>query len=384
MPLSSGPPIPSGLRWLPMASSYRGPLAPGCEQCKEGRKMVLFVTGRCRFRCFYCPVSERRNQLDVTYANEREVHTDADVIAEAEAMGADGTGITGGDPLGVLPRTLHYLELLKGTFGPGHHVHLYTHEPNPAKVEALARSGLDELRLHIPPYLWGGLEGRGAAYRNTLLRARELGMRQGVEVPVVPGRGQELRALLHALEELPVDFVNLNELEFSPTNERKLWEAGFEGNPRGWGVRGSRGEAEALVRERSWRVPVHFCSSGFKDSVQLRERLKRRAARTARPFHRITRDGTLVMGIVELPRGEADLPRLLRALGRPRGPPGSTYVVDLERRRVELGADRLRGLARWLPFPAFEVELYPTADPLEVERSPLNDAAFSPSPAGGS
>lgn len=381
---STHPLAVAGLNLLPMASSYRGPLAPGCEQCKEGRKMVLFVTGRCRFRCFYCPVSERRNQLDVTYANEREVHADSDVIEEAEAMGASGTGITGGDPLGVLPRTLHYVTLLKETFGKGHHVHLYTHEPNPQKAEALARAGLDEFRLHIPPYLWGSLEGRGAAYRNTLLRARALGMRQGVEIPVVPGHGRELRVLLHALEELPVDFVNLNELEFSSTNETKLWAEGLEGNPRGWGVRGSRKEAETLVRERSWRVPVHFCSSGFKDSVQLRERLKRRAERTARPFQRITPDGTLVMGIVELPHGEADLPRVLRALGKPRGPPEGTYVVDLVRRRVELGADRLRGLARRLPFPAFEVELYPTADPLEVERSPLNDAAFSPKPSGGS
>jgi pyruvate formate-lyase activating enzyme-like uncharacterized protein len=383
MPPSFDPCVPSGLHLLPMASSYRGPLATGCEECKEGRKMVLFVTGRCRFRCFYCPVSERRNQLDVTYANEREVHADSDVIEEAEAMGASGTGITGGDPLGVLPRTVHYLELLKGTFGKRHHVHLYTHEPNPEKVEALARAGLDEFRLHIPPYLWGGLEGRGRAYRNTLLRARELGMRQGVEVPVVPGHLRELRALIHALEELPVDFVNLNELEFSPTNERKLWAEGFQGNPRGWGVRGSRREAEALVREGSWTVPIHFCSSGFKDSVQLRERLKRRAARTARPFQRITRDGTLVMGIVELPHGEADLPRVLRALGGPPGPGKDTYVVDLARRRVVLGAERLRGLARRLPFPAFEVELYPTADPLEVERSPLNDAAFSPKPSDG-
>ncbi len=51
---------------LPMASSHRGALSTACVQCAEGRKMVLFVTGLCRFRCFYCPVSPTRNQKDVT------------------------------------------------------------------------------------------------------------------------------------------------------------------------------------------------------------------------------------------------------------------------------------------------------------------------------
>ena len=89
---------------LPMASSYRGELSPACAQCAEGRKMVLFVTGLCRFRCFYCPVSPSRNQLDVVYANERRVTCDADLLDEARAIGASGTGITGGDPLGVVDR----------------------------------------------------------------------------------------------------------------------------------------------------------------------------------------------------------------------------------------------------------------------------------------
>jgi pyruvate formate-lyase activating enzyme-like uncharacterized protein len=98
---------PGPLHLLPMASSHRGELSPACQQCAEGKKMVLFVTGLCRFRCFYCPVSERRNQKDVVYANERRVLTDEDVIDEARSIGAAGTGITGGDPLGVIDRTDH-------------------------------------------------------------------------------------------------------------------------------------------------------------------------------------------------------------------------------------------------------------------------------------
>jgi len=364
-----------GLHLLPMASSYRGELSPACVQCKEGRKMVLFVTGLCRFRCFYCPVSPNRNQIDVVYANERRVLSDADVLDEARAIGAAGTGITGGDPLGVVDRVEHYVRLLKGEFGPEHNLHLYTHEPNPEKLCRLAAAGLDEFRLHIPHYLWGPLTAGGSAYRTVLEQAPQWGIRRGVEIPVLPEKEAELRRLLVALEGIGVDFVNLNELEFSETNETALHARSYRVDPRnGWGVRGSRAVAERVVRDLRLRVPVHYCSSRFKDSVQLRQRLIRRAERTAPSFADRTADGTVVLGVVE-PRGRADLPRWSRRVARRLGLGPGDYRFDPERRRVELAPAALRRAARRLPWPAFEIEVYPTADALEVERNPLNSSA---------
>ncbi len=366
-----------GLVQLPMASSHRGPLSVACTQCAEGRKMVLFVTGLCRFRCFYCPVSPNRNQHDVVYANERLVASDADVLEEARAIGAAGTGITGGDPLGVVDRVEHYVRLLKAEFGPGHHIHLYTHEPNPEKLRRLASAGLDEFRLHIPPYLWGTLRGNGGAYRGVLEEAPSWGIRRGVEIPVVPGREPELRTLLGALDGIGIDFVNLNELEFSETNEANLLDRGYRSSGADdWGVEGSRELAERLVRDLRLSVPLHHCSSRFKDGVQLRQRLRRRAERTAPPFARPTTDGTIVLGIVEAgPR--ADLNGWARRVVRRLGVRVGGYRLDPVRRRLELDPTRLRRAAGRLRFPAFEVERYPTADALEVERAPLNAAARS-------
>jgi uncharacterized protein len=339
--------------------------------------MVLFVSGLCRFRCFYCPVSPTRNQLDVVYANERRVRSDADVLDEARSIGAAGTGITGGDPLGVVDRVEHYVRLLKQEFGPEHNIHLYTHEPNPEKLERLARAGLDEFRLHIPHYLWGPLASDGGAYRAVLEAAPDWGIRRGVEIPVLPEKEAELRRLLQALEGIGVDFVNLNELEFSETNEVKMRERGYRVDPRnGWGVRGSRAVAERVVRELSLSVPVHYCSSRFKDGVQLRQRLLRQAERTAPGFAPRTEDGTVVLGVVEAV-GDIDLDRWsLRVAHRLGAGPGD-YRFDAERRRVEVSPFALRRAARRLPWPAFEVEVYPTADALEVERTPLNGAARS-------
>ena len=368
---------------LPMASSHRGALSPACTQCAEGRKMVLFVSGLCRFRCFYCPVSPTRNQIDVAYANERRVTCDDDVLEEAHAIGAAGTGITGGDPLGVVDRVEHYVRLLKQEFGPSHHIHLYTHEPNPEKLRRLAEAGLDEFRLHIPHYLWGGLSGSGGAYRRVLEEAPAWGLRRGVEIPVLPEKEAELRRLLGTLDEIGVDFVNLNELEFSETNESQLLERGYRTDAEnGWGVAGSRAVAERLVRDLRLTVPLHYCSSRFKDGVQLRQRLLRRADRTAPGFAQTTPDGTIVLGVVEA-GPQVDLGRWAsRVVARIGARPGR-YRLDRAARRVEVDAARLRRFAGRLRSPAFEVERYPTADALEVERAPLNAAARSRLGVGG-
>jgi len=295
---------------------------------------------------------------------------------------AAGTGITGGDPLGPIDRTEHYVRLLKSEFGPSHNIHLYTHEPNPEKLERLARAGLDEFRLHVPHYLWGPLSADGGAYRSVLEIAPSWGIRRGVEIPVLPDKEAELRRLLHTLEGIGVDFVNLNELEFSETNELKLHDRGYALDPRnGWGVLGSRAVAERVVRDTHWSIPVHYCSSRFKDGVQLRNRLLRRAERTAAPFAEITTDGTVRYGVVEVP-GTEEIGRAARRVARLARLAAPDYRVDVDRRRVELSAERLRRVAERLAWPAFEVEEYPTADALEVERSPLNRAAF-PSPSGG-
>ncbi|MBM4237422.1 MAG: radical SAM protein, partial [Euryarchaeota archaeon] len=115
-------------------------------------------------------------------------------------------------------------------------------------------------------------------------------------------------------------------------------------------------------------IPRHYCSSSFKDRVQLRRRIMRRARNIARPGDLITEDGTLLKGIVE-GRNREKIKRLLSAEFEV---PDELMFVDEEKRRVEVAPWVLEEIAASLPYDAFIVEEYPTADRLEVERERLS------------
>ncbi|MDG6221151.1 MAG: radical SAM protein, partial [Candidatus Thermoplasmatota archaeon] len=146
------------IKELESGSAVYGHLPTGCQLCRKGSKLVLLVTGKCGKNCFYCPLSGSKKGRDCLYADEMPVEKDEDVLTEAKLIRAEGTGITGGDPLFDIDRTERYLRLIKDNFGASHHVHLYTCSMEPEKVERLVNAGLDEVRFHPPPDKWGSME----------------------------------------------------------------------------------------------------------------------------------------------------------------------------------------------------------------------------------
>ena len=353
------------MRAIAMESSscYTKRLSRGCRLCRKGSKMVLLVTGKCGQTCYYCPLSEAKKGRDVVYANERPVQEDGEVIEEALSIGARGTGVTGGDPLAVMDRTVHYITLLKERFGAAHHIHLYTATVDRDKYLRLQDAGLDELRVHPPLQDWTRLESIGLAQAIQGLR-----MRVGFEVPALPGERDGLLSICRFAAEHGLDFVNLNELEVSETNCQALLGRGFHiRSDISSAMQGSQELALDVMEEMGSAVPIHFCSSSFKDQVQLRERLKRRAKRVARPLDLITSEGMVLLGVVEA----EDLDAAVEAL-REMEVPEELMFLDRKRKRLEVASWVLEDLAAELPFRCFLVEEYPTADRLEVEREPLN------------
>ncbi|BCS91860.1 MAG: radical SAM protein [Metallosphaera javensis (ex Sakai et al. 2022)] len=280
------------LKGNPEIGLYNRELPRGCELCRMGSKMVVFISGECGDSCYYCPVSEGRFGKDFAYANERKVTELEDFIYESYRMNALGAGITGGDPLLHLDRVVELITLLKDEFGRSYHIHLYT-TGRYASMDALtelAKAGLDEIRFHPVK----------EQYLSAVERALRLGIDVGLELPAIPGEEERISQLVNWARNKGVKFVNLNELELTERNFQSLNSRGFR---IGHGLAGVSGSFEASMRVlekfHEAEISLHYCSSVYKDVVETRTRFIRTLRASGKPYEEVTGEGTSLRAVVK-------------------------------------------------------------------------------------
>jgi pyruvate formate-lyase activating enzyme-like uncharacterized protein len=307
------------------------------------------------------------------------VSDNSDILLEAKAIRSEGAGISGGDPLCQLERTLEYIQLLKTEFGPDFHTHLYTSQTDisEADLQQLKIAGLDEIRFHPQTDDWSGIE-----------RAIQSELVVGIEVPALPRKKDNLIQVAKRAEEMGVSFLNINELESSETNFESLVSLGMKlTSMESASIEGS---ASTAVEVLDWasdnvqKLSVHFCSARFKDAIQMRKRLERRLEQTIRDFEeRDDTDPLLVLGVVRARHGSqltaSELKSIYHELETQFEVPSTLLNLDEERKRIEIASWILEDIAGELRATltditdleigiAFE---YPTWDRLQTMFEPL-------------
>ncbi len=340
--------------------------AEGCIQCQRGSKLVLFVTGKCHWGCDYCPLSDNRRESPDMFANERRCSSWADVIEEGHAMRATGTGITGGDPMLDMEKSLEAVHQLKAAFGKEHHIHLYTSIPFQVDRAAdFGAAGLDEIRFHL-------LDGTLTKYLPIIQACADAGIHVGIELPCEPDKEEQLFALLDTLHDSPVEFLNLNELEITVGNQENMDVRGF--NLSGGITAAAEGSAELALRlkdaAQDMNFHLKFCSSHYKDAGQLRARFRRRGQANLRPYETLSDDDTILFGSIPTTLEDAseDVAELKQELGVAEG----WIRYDAEHQRIELPLSLAEELAEVLNVPVHLIEVHPTHDRLEVGMVHLN------------
>jgi uncharacterized protein len=341
--------------------------AEGCVQCQLGSKLVLFVTGKCHWGCDYCPLSDNRRESPDMFANERRCTDWSEVIEEGHAMRATGTGITGGDPMLDMERSLEAVKQLKAAFGKEHHIHLYTSIPfQTDRAVDFGQAGLDEIRFHL-------LNGTVEKYLPVIQACVDAGIEVGVELPCEPDKEEQLFALLDQLHTSPVTFLNLNELEITIGNQENMDVRGF--NLSGGITAAAEGSADLAIRlkEAAADLDFHlkFCSARYKDAGQLRARFRRRGQATLRPYEVLSEDDTILFGA--LPTSLDDATEDMKELKVELGVADGWIRYNAQTERIELPLSLAEELADVLEVPIILVEVHPTHDRLEVGVVHLNE-----------
>ncbi|MCH8908176.1 MAG: hypothetical protein IH840_13890 [Candidatus Heimdallarchaeota archaeon] len=286
------------IKYGPSGSMRIGELPQGCVKCINGEKIVLYMTGHCSVGCAYCPIPEDKQKINDVYVNERQIDLETNAFDmlqdESNNCLAEGAGITGGDPMEVPERTMEYIKEMREMFGRDYHLHLYTSgiffKENLGLIDQLFEAGLDELRFH-PKNITAKPIWDIAAYAKDKYPDKEIGF----EIPAIPGKEEAIKELIRFADAHSLDFVNLNEYEFTSSNFNKLSQRGFVSVLSNSAIVGSQATAEKVLRDLKdeTSITIHYCSSGSKDSIQLVQRFKKRASKIKRPFDDISEEGEL-------------------------------------------------------------------------------------------
>ncbi|VVB83311.1 7-carboxy-7-deazaguanine synthase [uncultured archaeon] len=320
--------------------------AKGCKYCVKGKKLVLFISGICEVNCWYCSLSKKRKDKNLIFANERECKTFDDVAREVRESRATSAGITGGDPLACLDRTIKFASQLKKEFGKKFHIHIYLPTKFTAreKLEKLSKC-VDEVRFH-PEFLINKSKMKEDIEKIKIAEKIFGRKNTGIELPMIPEKKKEILDFILSIEKF-ISFVNLNEFELSETNFDIVTKK-YSLNEGGYVVSESLKSGKWILNEltkKKTKLKVHLCTAELKNCSQFANRLKRHKIL---PYGKKTKDGTVIYLVVNK---KLDLK--------------GTFYDEKKKRTIlsEKVARKLIGKEK-----IKRVEEYPTYDRIEVEE----------------
>lgn len=320
-------------------------VAEGCKYCVRGRKLLLFISGKCSLGCWYCSLSKKRKNIDKIWANERQVRSVREMIQETRDSNATSAGITGGDPLLHLERTLKYARVLKKTFGKKFHIHIYlpTKFVTRNKLKKLATC-IDEVRFH-PEFLLS--EKYEDIEKIKLAREFFAKANIGVELPLLPEKKKQIFEFILKIKNY-VGFVNLNELELSETNFNCI-TGKYKLKENGYIARGSKEAGLWILKQlgkEKIRLKIHLCTAETKNWFQYKNRL---LCHKILPYGTRTHEGTVIYFVIykKLKDGFWDKKK-------------QRTIISVKLASKLLGK-----------YKIFKIEEHPTYDAMEVQKEEI-------------
>jgi uncharacterized protein len=262
-------------------SVYVNRISSACQACQTAvGSQTFFISLKCHRNCFFC---FNPNQEDFEHYRE---HT-RDTIAELDSLRATGSrvqhlALTGGEPLLFKEETVHFFQHARRNF-PNAYTRIYTCGDHLDRdiLQSFKEAGMNEIRFSIR--IEDTEKAREHTY-NQIALAREYIPNVMVEMPVLPGALDEMKAVLTRLDQLGVFGINLLEFCFPFHNADIYRQRGYRIKARpfrvlynywyagGLPVAGSEATCLDLIDfalQAGLKLGIHYCSLENKHTGQV-------------------------------------------------------------------------------------------------------------------
>ncbi len=265
---------------------YINRISPGCKLCGEGEWSCLFITGRCNAKCFYCPAPQDSDDLPT--AQKLEFSDPMKYVEFINHFGFKGCSFSGGEPLLVFDRTLHFLQTIRKHCSPDLYIWMYTNGilADEAKFKALAEAGINEVRFDI---------GATDYHLKGLRKASGLIPNLTVEIPAVPEEVDRMKEIIPQLIDAGVTNLNLHQLRLTSHNVTKLSQHAYTylhgEHPTVLESELAALEIIRFVDENKLDIGVNYCNFQYKNRFQKAGYRSKVASRVTTGSETVTENG---------------------------------------------------------------------------------------------
>jgi pyruvate formate-lyase activating enzyme-like uncharacterized protein len=256
--------LPSDTGWLfKNTKPWINSISLGCRLCGQGQWSCLFITGQCNARCFYCPATQEGDHIPETQGLK--FSSPENYAAYLNFFGFKGCSFSGGEPLLVFDRLLHFLKIIRRNTSPDTYIWMYTNgmAASHEKLKRLADEGLNEIRFNI---------GATGYSLEKLRLAKDLFPSLTVEIPSIPYNTKKLIKEIPEMIDAGVTHINLHQLRLTPYNAKNLKKrSSIFLHGEAPTVLKSELDALELIRlagEKGWPLGINYCSFQYKNRFQ--------------------------------------------------------------------------------------------------------------------
>lgn len=258
-----------------------GKISSACIACQTGTgSYTTFVSLKCHRDCYFC-FNKNQDEYSFYVNHHKDVNQDLMQLLDS-GVKLNHLALTGGEPLLHKEEAVNFFKLAHEQT-PDTYTRLYTAGDllDEETLLELQKYGLNEIRFSIKmedseqkrKHILGKIELAKSYIPNVL-----------VEMPVIPGKLEEMKELLLTLDKMEIFGINLLEFCFPLENAKAFSERGFSlKNPPydvyynywyagGLSVAESEQDCLELVDfaiEQNLKLGVHYCSLENKFTGQI-------------------------------------------------------------------------------------------------------------------